>query len=135
MKLRVLGIIMFLYVASVHAQQTVQYVTHAAWPFPGPQAYKDVGTEITVYVESDGHHVSAIDKNGKLLWTKDLQSYGVYPVIRIKEDKEPKIIRLGEYHSDDRNSGTSHKIAVTFSTSVGGILSLETGDFQTMGND
>lgn len=39
---------------------------------PGPSlSYRDVDSGTTLYVESDGRHVAAIDKDGKLLWVRN----------------------------------------------------------------
>jgi hypothetical protein len=40
--------------------------------FPGPQVYQDPASGTTLYVESDGRHVVAISKEGKLLWVRDI---------------------------------------------------------------
>lgn len=39
--------------------------------FPGPQSYRDSATGVTFYVETDGLHVAAISKEGKILWVRD----------------------------------------------------------------
>ena len=53
---------------------TRTYVTQYLETFPGPQVYKDVHSGTTLYVETDGRHVSAISRNGKLLWTKKIRT-------------------------------------------------------------
>jgi len=41
-------------------------------PPPGPSlSYRDVDSGTTFYVESDGRHIAAIDKDGKLLWVRN----------------------------------------------------------------
>jgi hypothetical protein len=35
-----------------------------------PLAYRDPATSMLFYLESDGQHLSAIDHDGRLLWTK-----------------------------------------------------------------
>ena len=39
--------------------------------FAGPQSYRDPATGVTFYVESDGLHIAAISKRGKILWVRD----------------------------------------------------------------
>src|SRR5215469_11722295 len=52
------------------AQKTVTFIE--SWhDFPGPQVYRDVHTGTAFYVESDGRHVAAISRDGKLLWVRD----------------------------------------------------------------
>ena len=40
-------------------------------PFKGPQTYQDPRTGIILYLESDGRHIAAISRDGKLLWARD----------------------------------------------------------------
>jgi hypothetical protein len=49
-----------------------QYIAHATLPYQGPVAYADKTLQTVFYAESDGHHVSAIGFDGKVLWTRDL---------------------------------------------------------------
>jgi len=49
-----------------------QYIAHGSFPYRGPVAYADKGAQTVFYAESDGHHVSAIGFDGKVLWTRDL---------------------------------------------------------------
>jgi hypothetical protein len=46
---------------------TVQWDPARAKPF----AYKDPRSAISLYVESDGRHLAAIDSNGRLLWIRN----------------------------------------------------------------
>jgi hypothetical protein len=48
------------------------YIAHATLPYQGPVAYADKTLQTIFYAESDGHHVSAIGFDGKVLWTRDL---------------------------------------------------------------
>lgn len=43
----------------------------SALPPDPPFAYFDPNSGITFYVESDGRHLAAIDKNGKVLWVRN----------------------------------------------------------------
>lgn len=56
---------------------TFDYMNFGFFPFgkatppKPPLPYRDSITGITVYVESDGRHVAAIDGRGSLLWVRD----------------------------------------------------------------
>jgi len=115
----------FLFITTVVAQTT----TYLDVPrkFLGPQTYKDASTGIIFYVESDGRHISAISKDGKILWHRDpfvdskLEAYRV---------KHPVIVWIGEM---DRNG--NKQLEITFNSSQFGSLDRSTGDFTFLGQD
>ena len=109
-----------------------------------PLAYKDPRTSITFYVESDGRHLSAIDKNGKLLWVKNPfeDSAGcpyrtARPVIRSIETTEltdkaiAEAARLPQLHIDPHDK----YLWVRFDSSQMGYLNERTGYFSFMGQN
>jgi hypothetical protein len=67
--LRVLALAILCVAAPVAA---AQYIAHGTLPYHGPVAYADKTVQTVFYAESDGHHVSAIGFDGKVLWTRDL---------------------------------------------------------------
>jgi hypothetical protein len=72
---------------------TRTYVTHYLEDFPGPQVFQDMGSRTTLYVETDGRHVSAISRDGKLLWTKDPYKDADIPPYRT-EKPQNRLYRL-----------------------------------------
>ena len=40
-------------------------------PIALPHTYRDPDSGIIFYVETDGRHVSAINPDGKILWSRD----------------------------------------------------------------
>ena len=67
--LRILALAILCVAAPVAAEQ---YIAHGSFPYHGPVAYADKSLQTVFYAESDGHHVSAIGFDGKVLWTRDL---------------------------------------------------------------
>src|SRR5262249_10957891 len=53
------------------AAQTTTYIGHARLPYRGPVAYADKKLQVMVYAETDGRHVSAINFDGRVLWTRN----------------------------------------------------------------
>ena len=47
-------------------------ISHFSLEYRGPVAYSDRAAQTLFYAESDGHHLVAIQFNGKVLWTRDL---------------------------------------------------------------
>ena len=102
--------------------------------FPGPQSYRDSATGITFYVESDGLHIAAISKEGKILWVKDpfhdakLSDYRTH---------NPQIVFIG------KGSGVVNgvrprdvpAILIRFNSSQFGAMRMSDGEFQIYGQD
>jgi hypothetical protein len=65
----------------------------AAKPQPRkPLTFKDDKTAIIFYVESDGRHVAAIDRDGKVLWHRDpFEEHGLKPYRKAR----PVIAKIG----------------------------------------
>jgi hypothetical protein len=117
---------------------TRTYVTHYLEDFPGPQVYKDMHSGTTLYVETDGRHVSAISGEGKLLWTKDPYKDGNIPPYRTEK---PQIVYIGSVAQSIPDArpfaGRSPDkfVAITFNNSQFGLLRISTGEFQFLGQD
>jgi hypothetical protein len=47
-------------------------ISHFTLEYRGPVAYSDRAAQTVFYAESDGHHLSAIGFDGKVLWNRDL---------------------------------------------------------------
>lgn len=120
------------------------YVSHNSYPFHGPMSLRDESSAITVYVESDGIHVSAISDKGKVLWTKNLEQDGLYSWP--DDDKgggrqrpAPKVVSLRVPNEAVRkyasSKGIAHALGLTFNTTVFGFLNLDDGSFYLLGQD
>ena len=116
------------------AQETTTYVAHSLEPFPGPQAYKDVHSGTTLYVETDGRHVAAISEDGKLLWNREPHEDA--RVSRYRTDK-PQIIYVGPIAKSSRyaRQKSEKSAAITFNNSQFGLLRIDNGEFQFLGQD
>ena len=68
---KIFVVLLLLVAGGVLAQIGVGGSSLPASKFSGPTAYKDADTGIIFYVESDGRHVVALDKDGKILWCRD----------------------------------------------------------------
>jgi hypothetical protein len=102
--------------------------------FPGPQSYRDTATGITFYVESDGLHIAAISKEGKILWVRDpfhdakMSDYRTH---------DPKIVSIGKGSWFINGVHQRHIAAVqiTFNSSQFGTVRMSDGAFQLQGQD
>jgi len=102
--------------------------------FPGPQSYRDPGTGITFYVESDGLHVAAISKEGKILWVRDpfhdakLSDYRTH---------KPQIVSVGKgsWWVDGVRRRDFPAIEIRFNSSQFGAMKMSDGEFQPLGQD
>ena len=102
--------------------------------FPGPQSYRDSATGITFYVESDGLHVAAISKEGKILWVRDpfhsakLSDYRTH---------NPQIVSIGRGSwlvNGVRRRGVP-AIEIEFNSSQFGAMKMSDGEFQIYGQN
>ena len=130
-------------------------VGQAAPPLP-PSTYRDPGSDITFYVESDGRHVAAIGAQGNLLWVRNpfvdnnmcpyrsahpfIRSIGSVederhiPNLQSKiRDEIKREIQLGRkappLQNDDRF------VWLTFNSSQNGYLNIRNGDYFFMGQN
>jgi len=99
-----------------------------------PLTYRDAATGTLFYVESDGQHLSAIGKDGKLIWTK---SWNMCPyhadvphIISMNYAPQPK---PGDYAAAIMRKWSwltnSPVIAVYFDSTQFGLVNQRTGDF------
>jgi hypothetical protein len=102
--------------------------------FPGPQSYRDSTTGITFYVESDGLHVAAISKEGKILWVRDpfhdakLSDYRTH---------KPQIVSIGKgnWSVNGVRRRDVPAILIRFNSSQFGAMKMSDGEFQIYGQD
>jgi len=95
------------------AQETRTYVARYLQAFPGPQVYKDVHTGTVLYVETDGRHVAAISRDGKLLWNRDPFKDARLEFYRTKN---PQIVYIGPVSKSGPYAGKQPErlAAITF---------------------
>ncbi len=104
--------------------------------FPGPQSYRDSTTGITFYVESDGLHVAAISKEGKILWVRDpfhdakLSDYRTH---------NPQIVSISigkvNWIVDGVRRRDIPAVLIRFNSSQFGAMKMSDGEFQIYGQD
>src|SRR5690349_22281876 len=85
-------LLIFLSMACVGAAQEQTYIAKYLTDFPGPQVCRDPTTGTLLYVESDGRHVAAISRDGKLLWNRDPFKDAHLPFYRTEK---PQIVYIG----------------------------------------
>jgi hypothetical protein len=119
--------------ASAQKPKTTTFVD--GWhDFPGPQVYRDAHSGTLYYVESDGRHVAAISRVGKLLWVRDpfmdahLEPY---------RTDNPQIISIGEatWWGEGPPSKFRGYVIITYNSSQFGALNRSNGDFQFLGQN
>jgi hypothetical protein len=102
--------------------------------FPGPQSYRDPATGITFYVESDGLHVAAISKVGKIFWVRNpfqdakLSDYRTH---------KPQIVSIGKgsWLVNGVRRRDVPAILIGFNSSQFGAMKMSDGEFQFCGQD
>jgi hypothetical protein len=102
--------------------------------FPGPQSYREPATGMTFYVESDGLHIAALSRAGKILWVRDpfhdakLSDYRTH---------KPQIVFVGKgswaANGDRRRNVPA--IQIRFNSSQFGAMRISDGAFQLYGQD
>jgi hypothetical protein len=121
-------------------------IVKSAPPPPGwehlpaqPMTYKDPRTSITLYVESDGRHVAAINADGTLLWVRDpfkgsraCPAEKVIPVIASLK-AEPSTSSLAEYLQPFGFEARDQLVEIMFASNFFGYLNERTGNFVCIG--
>ena len=103
-------------------------------PFRGPLCYRDPATGTVFYVESDGLHVAAISKEGRILWVRDpfhdakLGDYRTH---------KPQIVSIekGTWVVNGIRQKDVPAIFICFNSSQFGALKIINGDVQFYGQD
>jgi hypothetical protein len=109
---------------------TAKYLTD----FPGPQVYKDTVTGALLYVESDGRHVAAISRDGKLLWSRDPFKDAHLEFYRTEK---PQIVYIGPARKSDLPPGEKRErlVGIVFNNSQSGVMKISNGEFYFLGQD
>src|SRR5436190_24330359 len=115
--------------------KTVTYTGHYLTQFRGAQTYKDAESGIIFYVESDGRHLAAIDRDGKIVWHRDPFADAKLQYYRTKS---PQIVYVGKAseRAQEYWPGKQKKvIGIAFNSSQFGEVDIKTGEFQFGGQD
>lgn len=107
---------------------------------PAPLSYRDAESGIILVVESDRHHVVAVDKDGKILWCRQPATDGNLPPYSQSHPKpNPAIVWIGaltEMQSAGlQKTGSGKFVGISFNSRQAGALDLKTGDFTFQGQD
>jgi hypothetical protein len=99
-----------------------------------PMSFEDAHTSILFYVESDGRHLAAIDREGRLLWVRDpFQDRNFCPYRTPRPVISHLATALSSQHLNAiKNWGgdVSHEIiSIQFDSSPYGVIDQITGDF------
>jgi len=129
---RMLGVAFLLVLASPVAAE--QYVAHETVPYRGPTAYVDKKLGVVIYAESDGKHLSAIDLEGRVLWTRSPFSDAHLKPYRVAE---PRIVHVYAPLPWMREGAkkTDTFIALEFESTQFGVVDLKSGKFFSLGQD
>src|ERR1017187_2116399 len=105
-----------------------------------PHIYKDEDTGIIFYIESDGHHISALDKEGQILWcSRPAKDRNLPPYSEMQPHLNPSIVWIGGLREKERERlkkiGSGKSIGVSFSSRQAGFIDVKTGDFTFQGQD
>jgi hypothetical protein len=115
------------------AAQDQTYIARYLTDFPGPQVYKDTASGTLLYIESDGRHVAAISRDGKLLWNKDPYKDAHLQFYRTKK---PQIVYIGPVPKWYSSAGEKQEMfAISFNNSQFGLMRISNGEFLFLGQD
>lgn len=104
-------------------------------PIPLPHIYKEAASGILFYVESDGRHVTAINPDGKILWSSDPFADAHLEFYRTKT---PRIVYIGKVSQRAESYWVAkgkRVIGITFNSSQFGEIDMKTGEFMSGGRD
>lgn len=129
-----------IYSNSVSGSNWTLKINYPPPPIALPYTYKDADTGIIFYVESDGHHVAALDKNGTILWFKQPALDGnLPPYSATRPQPNPLIVWFGALTENQserlKKTGSGKFIGISFSSRQFGVLDVKNGDFTFQGQD
>src|SRR5882724_6639060 len=127
-------LLLSLSVLCLGAAQKQTYITHYLTDFPGPQVYKDPSSGTILYVETDGRHVAAISRDGKLLWNKDPRKDARLTFYRTEK---PQIVYIGPVLKSQLAAGEKPQmfVGISFNNSQFGVMRIRDGEFIFGGQD
>jgi hypothetical protein len=104
-------LLIFLSILCLGAAQEQTYTGKHLTDFPGPQVCKDPTSGTLLYVESDGRHVAAISRDGKLLWNRDPFKDAHLPFYRTENRK---LFTSGQPRNSTTQPAKSRKRSLKF---------------------
>lgn len=104
-------------------------------PITLPHTYKDADSGIVFYVESDGRHVTAINPDGHILWSRDPFADAHLEFYRTTTPRIIYIDKMDKARGGMLKGKSGKYLAIRFNSSQAGILDVTTGDFTFMGQD
>jgi hypothetical protein len=115
-------------------QRAQSYVAHYRYAFPGAQLYRVPSSGTVIYVESDGRHLAAISRAGKLLWNRDPFKDAGLPFYRFKD---PQVANLGAAARSGvlRGQDPSQFVSIHLTNSQFGFIRISDGEFLPEGQD
>jgi hypothetical protein len=104
-----------------------------------PLAFKDAGSEIILYIETDRRHVAAFDPTGRILWHRDVVKEDAEKIKNTKRI-EPVISRVSipqawELKVMAANSKPGPFAGISFYNGSSGVIDLRTGELAGMRSD
>lgn len=104
------------------------------------RSYRDPASGTIFYVESDLHHVVALDKDGKILWCRQPALDGNLPPYSEKHPRaNPAVVWIGALAESQnerlKNTGGGKFIGISFNSRQAGVLDTKTGDFTFWGQN
>ena len=110
------------------------FVAHATEPYRGPVAYVDKKLQLVVYAETDGKHLSAIDFDGRVLWTRSPFVDAHLKPYRVAEPRIVHVYAPLPWMLEGAKKGTAFA-AVEFESTQFGVVDLKSGQFFSLGQD
>src|SRR5271157_856675 len=115
-------------------QESTTYNARYLTDFSGPQVYKDPTSGTLLYVETDGRHVAAISRDGKLLWNRDPFKDAHLPFYRTEK---PQIVYIEPATKFHHPTGEKPErfVEISFNSSQAGTMRISNGEFHFSGQD
>jgi hypothetical protein len=130
-------------------------ISHFSLEYRGPVAYSEPTTQTIFYAESDGHHLSAITFDGKVLWTRDLYADTEKVLKELSKHDAPGNSPLDQMLQEERTrrkivsirrgvapNGSAKRtdqktayLSIAFSSADFGIIDASTGNLVLWGRD
>jgi hypothetical protein len=123
--------------AKISAQTRPAGAVNAA---PASLSYRDPDTGIVFSVESDGRHIAAVDRDGKILWRRQPGTDGnLPPYSKTRPQTNPVVTWIGALTKDQsdhlKDTGSGKFIGIGFNSRQGGVVDVKNGNFTFQGQD
>ena len=110
------------------------YVAHATEPYRGPVAYVDKKLQLVLYAETDGKHLSAVNFEGRVLWTRTPFADAHLEPYRVAEPRIINIYTPLPWMLEGKK-GKGAFVALEFESTQFGLVDLKSGKFFSLGQD